>query len=100
MGLLDGIRAFGSGIAATPRKLNEARYSHATVMVPIGEDPETGEEITISEDELRASFDQESYDARESGIFPGFVMGRHTFTVGTSYVADSDPGEDDGEAKP
>lgn len=55
MGLLEGIRSLGRGIASIPRKLNEAQYSHATVMVPIGVDPDTGEEIKISEEELRSS---------------------------------------------
>ncbi len=45
MGILDSLKSVG-------RRLNESRYSHATVMVPIGRDPDTGEEITVPEEEL------------------------------------------------
>ncbi len=54
MGILDSIKTMGRGIARLPGAINEARYNHATVMVPIGRNPDTGEEITIPAEELQS----------------------------------------------
>ena len=55
MGLLDGIKSLGRGIASIPGKLNEARFTHGTRMVPIGKDPDTGDDIEIPEEDLMST---------------------------------------------
>lgn len=94
MNLLAGIKALGGGIASIPRRLNEARFDHATVNVPaasmprmsgagvdpdemvvIGKNPDTGEDITIPQSQLG-----------QFGMDPatGQVMGQQKVRTGPS----------------
>src|SRR5262245_11124166 len=56
MGLGDFLGGIGRDILSLPGKLNEARYTHQDIYVPVGKDPDTGEDIKIPAADLQRSY--------------------------------------------